>query len=440
MSSDALLGRVVSLASAGWKVVLERRPRMSHPWTGVLLVLMIIAGVVLRIQNVGYPLTYGFDEEQMVTAARQFLIGVPDTGECCHPPLTKLLLAVGILMFGDNPMGWRYAALCLGLQCILLVFLIATSLFKDRRAGWFAAAFMAADGFCLAFSRDAFPEGMMTCLVLWAMLAAVTARGWVGVLACAVLVGLAGSMKWSGFVVGLPACIAILLLKRVPWYSLAAFAVVPFVHIAVWMLGLHLVGHPNGVIDVLKEMQRRQNLHLGFVHGVNPLESAWYTWFIMYHPLALKTSQLGAKIRVAYSAANPVTWVPLHLCLLALPLAGVAVAASKRWRERWNAWFDLDYSKGLAIVGVCWLSMMLLWFTGRITSYWYHYLTPWAIALLLLAGVVARLERRYPKEVLGFVLLVLAAFVYFAPAWAEIPISRDAAHRRMISTKSLKLL
>jgi dolichyl-phosphate-mannose--protein O-mannosyl transferase len=278
---------------------------------------------------------------------------------------------------------------------------------------------------------------MMTPFVLWALLAAVTARGWGGVLSCAFFVGLAGSMKWSGFAVGLPAVVAILLLKRVPWYTLVSFALVPVVHIAVWMLGLHLVGRPNGVMDVLLEMQRRQNIHLGFVHGVNPLESAWYTWFVMYHPIALKTSQLGAKIRVAYSAANPVIWIPVHVCLLALPLLGGAVAINAGWRARWNAWFDRGYSKGLAIVGVSWLSMMLLWFTGRITSYWYHYLTPWAIALVLVAGVFARLDRRYPKQVLGFVFLVLAAFVWFAPAWAEIPISPAAAHRRMIATKSL---
>ena len=72
-------------------------------------------------------------------------------------------------------------------------------------------------------------------------------------------------------------------------------------------------------------------------------------------------------------------------------------------------------------MGVSWVSMMLLWFTRRITTYWYHYLTPWGIALVLLAGVVARLERRYPKGVLSFVLVVAAVFIYFAPVWAELP-------------------
>jgi dolichyl-phosphate-mannose--protein O-mannosyl transferase len=430
MNLEALLRRVSSLARSGWKAW---GPPMSHPVTGYLLVLMVVAGVVLRIQNVGYPFHWGFDEQQMVSAARQFLIGLPDTGECCHPPLSKLLISASILLFEDTPLGWRFSSLCLGIQSIVLVFLIASSLFEDRRAGWLAAAFMAADGFCIAFSRDAFPEGMMACFVLWSMLAAVTARGWAGVLACAVLVGLAGSIKWSGFQVGLPAVIAILLLRRAPWYSIASFALVPVVHVAIWMIGLRLIGHPSDLMSVLEEIRARQQRHLAFVHNTNPLESAWYTWLVMYHPIVLKTAQFGSKVRLASSTANPVLFVATDLCLLALPVLGTVAAVSVRWRARLREWFDAGSSKALAILGISWVSMMLLWFTGRITSYWYHYLTPYTFAIMLAAGVVAHLDRRFPKEVLFFVLLLLAAFVYFAPVWGELPISASAANFRLIS-------
>ena len=432
MTFDASPGRLGSLVSSGWKAVAARAPRMSHPATGVLLVLMIVAGVVLRIQNVGYPFHQSFDEPQYATAAHQFMVGVPDTGECCHPPLGKLMIGVGMLLVGNNPAGWRFAPLCLGLQNIVLVFLIASALFEDRRAGWFAAAFMAADGFFLTYSRASLPDMSLACLVLWSLLAAITARGWPGVLACALLVGLAASIKWVGLLVGLPACVAILLLRRVPWYTLVSFGIVPFVHLAVWMLGLWLIGHPNGVADVWAEMQRRAQTHLGFVHGTNPLESAWYTWLVLYHPIVIKSSQLGAKIRLAARVGNVALWVAADACLLVLPVLGAAAVLSPRWRERWLAWFDVRYSKALAIVGVSWVSMMLLWFTRRITTYWYHYLTPWGIALVLLGGVAARLDRRFPKGVLSFVLVVLAVFVYFAPVWAELPISVAAAHRRLI--------
>jgi dolichyl-phosphate-mannose--protein O-mannosyl transferase len=433
MILDALLVRVVSLASSGWKAALARVPRMSHPATGYLLVLAIVGGVVLRIQNVGYPFHPGLDEDQWAGAAHQFLICVPDTGECCHPPLAKLLIGVGMLLCGNNPMGWRFAPLCFGLQSIVLAFLIASSLFKDRRAGWLAAAFIAADGFYIAFSRDAFPEGILACLNLWALLAAITARGWAGVLACAVLVGLAASVKWVGLLVGLPACFAIIVLRRVPWYTMVSFVVVPFVHLAVWMIGLKLIGHPNDPMSVWDEIRHRQSLHLGFPHHTNPMESAWYTWLVMYHPIVIKSAYLGTKARLASSVGNPLLWITADGCLLALPVVGAAWALRARgWRERWSRWFDSDANKALAILGVAWLSMMLLWISERIVTYWYHYMTPWGLAITLVAGVVSRLDRRFPKRVLMFVLLVLAVSMYFAPVWAEIPISVSAVHRRLI--------
>jgi hypothetical protein len=51
---------------------------------------------------------------------------------------------------------------------------------------------------------------------------------------------------------------------------------------------------------------------------------------------------------------------------------------------------------------------------------------------MLVAAVVWRLDRRYPRAVLIFVLLVLALSIYLAPVWAELPISMAAAHRRLI--------
>lgn len=428
---SVFLDRLFDLASSARAAVVARAPRMGHPATGYLLLFMILAGVVLRIQNVGYPVHFGFDEHQYVGAAQQFLIGVPDTGECCHPPLSKLLIGVGMLLFGNNPLGWRFTPLCFGIQNIVLVFLIASSLFNDRRAGWFAAAFMAADGYCLVYSRAALPDVILASLVLWSILAAVTARGWLGVLVCAILVGLAASVKWVGLLVGLPTCFALLILRRVRWYTLAAFVVVPFVHYLVWMIGLKLIGHASDPMAVWEEMRNRQRLHLGFPHHTNPLESPWYSWLVLYHPILIQSTTVGTKVRLASSVGNPVLWLAADMSLLALTVAGAAWALRRRLGNRWAGWFDANSRRALAILGVAWLSMMLLWISGRIVTYWYHYLTPWSIALALVAGIVSFLDRRFPRGVLAFVSLVVVVSIYLSPVWAEIPITVSAAHQRL---------
>ena len=433
MSAESSVDRLARLAVALWRA---RGPALKHPLTGVLLVLMLVGGIALRVQNYGYPFHQSFDEPQYAGAAGQFMVGNTDVGECCHPPLGKLFIGVGMLLLGNNPEGWRFAPLVFGIQNLVLVYLLASSLFRNRRAGWLAAAFMAADGFYLAYSRASLPDMSLASLVLWSLLAAVSARGWAGVIACAVLVGLATSIKWVGVLVGLPCCFAILLLRKAPWYTLASFAVVPLVHLLVWMLGLGLIGQANDPASVVQEMYRRSQIHLGFPPGVNPLESHWPSWLVMYHPIVIKRAVEGASLRLASSVGNPVLWAAFDLCLLVFPVVGVLAALRSRFRERvraaWRRSFDAHATQAIVILGVAWFSMMLLWFTGRITTYWYHYLTPWGIALTLLGGVVARLDRRYPKEVLTFVSAALVIAVWFAPVWAEIPMSSSAVSQRLI--------
>jgi dolichyl-phosphate-mannose--protein O-mannosyl transferase len=193
-----------------------------------------------------------------------------------------------------------------------------------------------------------------------------------------------------------------------------------------------LIGHPNDPMSVVAAIRERANLHLGFTHHINPAESAWYTWPFLYHPLIIKTSQVGTKVRLASGIGNPLLWIAAHLCFVALIVMGTAAALSARWRERWTRWFDVAFTRAFAILAACWVCMMLLWISGRIVTYWYHYLTSWGFTLILFAGVMGRLDRRFSKEVLIFVLLVLAVSIYFAPVWAEIPISLAAAHRRLI--------
>src|SRR5258708_7144984 len=224
-----------------------------------------------------------------------------------------------MLLLGNTPAGWRFAPLCFGLQSIVLVFLIARSLFDDRRAGWLAAAVMGAGGVFPSCPRRP-PPGMIPARpVLWGLGPAVTAPGWPGRLALPVV---------------LPACFAILILRRAPWYTIASFALVPIVHLAVWQLGLALIGQPYDLRSVWHSILERQRLHLGFPHGTNPAESSWYTWLVLYHPLVIKSAHAGGKVRLASSVGNPALWIPPHLCLRALPLLGGAAALSVRWRAR----------------------------------------------------------------------------------------------------------
>jgi len=400
--------------------------------TTVLLAFMIVGGVILRIQGIGFPPRLTFDEQFYGPTSHHFLSGVPDLHDY-HPPLGKLLGAIGLLLYGFNSLGWRFAYLCFGLQTLVIAYFLAREIFADRRAGWFAAAFFAADGFFISYSRAGLIDGMLTCLVLWSMLAIVTARTWRGVLATAVLLGAAASIKWSGAMTLIPATVALLVLRRVRWYQMFWFAVTPVVHLAIWIAGLRLMGHANDVTSLWAVLSNSfTSLAATGVYS-NPLASSWYTWPLLYHPIVVKLAQHGAHSHYASSAGNPVFWFPASFVVLGLPLAKGAALVKERWRHWWPNHFDPTFTRAAMLLSLGWLALIVMWsmVLGK-HSFFYHYQPSYGFALVLLAGFVAKLERRDAGAVLAYVGLAVLVAIFFAPVWGEFALSELEANRRLI--------
>jgi dolichyl-phosphate-mannose--protein O-mannosyl transferase len=407
---------------------MQRAPRV----TSLLLAFMIVGGVILRIQGIGFPPRDTFDEQFYGPTAHHILLGVPDLHDF-HPPLGKLLGAIGLILFGYNSVGWRFMYLCFGLQTIIIGFWLARQIFASRRAAWFAAAFIAADGFFIAHSRTAFIDIMLVCLILWSVLAVVTARTWRGMAIVGILIGIATSIKWSAAQTLVPAVVAVLLYRRVPWYTIFWFGLSPVVHILIWMAGLHLMGHasdPLAVWNVI--LSSMASLH-GLGQYDNPLASAWYTWPALYHPIVVKLSSSGTTSRYASSLGNLVFWFPAVLLVIGLPLARGLTALRTGWRKYWPPFFDASFTKAVLVLATGWAALLTLFVVSMGKhSFFYHYLPPYAFAIILLAGVVAKLERRWPRAVLIFVALSILVALYFVPVWGEFSLTLPEANRRLI--------
>ena len=410
----AALAGVVQAGRRSWQALSP-----AERATTAALSIMIVAGVALRIQNIAFPPRFTFDEQHFVPNARRYLVGEADDND--HPPLGKLLIAVGLLLFGDNPTGWRAASLIFGLQSLVVAAALARALFANRRAGWFAAAFFAGDGFFLAYSRTALLDGGLACLVLWSFLAAVTARTWKGVLACALLVGLAASIKWSGGMAVVPAVVAILVLRRAPRWSLLLFAAAPLIHLALWLGTFPLSGRPADPRALLTLMRALLHRHIEIGRLQNPLASPWYTWPVLYHPIVVKLADHGSARRYASSVGNPLLFLSGTLVVVATLLAGVVASARAR------------VTRAAVLLTVGWAALLVPWTIGRGSyTFMYHYLPSYGFALTLVAGLTAQLERRFPRGVLLYVGLALAIGVFFAPVWGEVPIAESVANHRLM--------
>ena len=74
---------------------------------------LFVASCALFLVYIQFPEKLNFDEFHYIPAARRLLdFSNPKNME--HPPLGKELIAIGMAIFGDQPLGWRFMSTIFG--------------------------------------------------------------------------------------------------------------------------------------------------------------------------------------------------------------------------------------------------------------------------------------------------------------------------------------
>ncbi len=84
-----------------------------------------------------------FDEAHYVPAARKMLMGMAVNNE--HPPLSKGLIILGMILFGDNPIGWRIFMALSGAVSVYLLGKLANIVLKKNLLSLCSAILFACD-------------------------------------------------------------------------------------------------------------------------------------------------------------------------------------------------------------------------------------------------------------------------------------------------------
>jgi dolichyl-phosphate-mannose--protein O-mannosyl transferase len=134
--------------------------------TGILTLI----GGVIRFWHLGYRTDGGtplFDEKYYAVQAAEMIRngGVEDNqayGVIVHPPLGKQIVAIGELLFGYNPVGWRFASAVAGTICILLIIRVTRRMTRSTLLGAIAGVLLICDGVSHVMARlallDVFSE------------------------------------------------------------------------------------------------------------------------------------------------------------------------------------------------------------------------------------------------------------------------------------------
>jgi dolichyl-phosphate-mannose--protein O-mannosyl transferase len=259
------------------------------------------------------------------------------------------------------------------------------------------------------------------------------------VLASAVM-GLAASIKLSGITLGLPLVLAVLVLdlsfvRKLPLLAASGLAAL-LTYYTQYALGQRLTGlpaSPAGVVDATMVLVRH---HAALTQMTNPFTSHWYTWFIPSKPIMLRYDVIdGVWVRAMTMLGNPLLWWSSAVVVAgtlgsALLQGGRALlGAGGPSHEVVTGFLRSRWPSILPLAGF--LGFLSPWVLTSRDSYIYHYLPSYGFGLVLLAGAAAHVGQRFPRALLLAALLVGEVSVFYAPVWAQLPLSADSLVLRL---------
>ncbi|MDR6125527.1 dolichyl-phosphate-mannose-protein mannosyltransferase [Sphingomonas sp. SORGH_AS802] len=393
---------------------------------------LLIAGLaeLLFAWRVTIPSKPYFDEVHYVPAART-LLALAHPANIEHPLLAKELIALGIWLFGDDPLGWRMLSTLAGSAVVAGVFALVWLGTRRLRPALVASVLTLVNFTVFVQARIAMLDGFMAAFVilgaaslLWSMHGApgqVRRRWGLG----AVLLGLATACKWTAAPYVTFAALAYLLLRRGRpdrWPGLGpvmALALLGGVSVATYFLTFapaFFYAQEPLTLATLLPFQWTMFQQQTQVLPAHTYQSAWYTWQFDWRPIWYLYEPVDGAQRGVLLLGNPaVMWGGL-----------VAVLACA------GAWLRTRAIRPGAAAGL-WIASIAIWpLIPKSLGFFYYYYLPsiWLAVVLAVALDHWRARLRYWDEVV--VMLAVGLFLHFYPILSAAPLAGPGAFARWI--------
>ncbi len=484
----------------------------ARPWAErrvdlLLSALFVVFGLAFYLIRIEEPPKYIYDEVYHAYTASQYAIGntdawlwstrapKPDVAyEWTHPPLGKLIMTVGILIWGDTPLGWRFTSAVFGALGLAAVYWLGLTLTGKRLVAVVATSLTLADGLYFVESRtgviDIFGTVFMACafVAFYAFLTAPKTKVAAPLLWLGLFMGLGMATKWNAVYP------SVLLGIVASW---RAFELLPFAARRAIMGALAIL-LPIAIVFV-------PSLRSGSGLKIALIVAAVIAWqlYLLFFSAAAQT----APKRAGEGLVQHLIWVPLSL--IALPLvvyllsfipffgAGFTVdqlielhrqmywyhsnlKATHAYQSTWYqwpiayrpVWYAVAYGQGVAAytyangnpllywaflpavgyVSARWwadrhpaLPVLIVGFFGQWLpwalipriAYIYHFLPAAIFGIIAVAVVVGDLwawgKRAFAGRALavGYVAVVLLAFAFFYPIYSSVNLTKPEFESRI---------
>lgn len=422
--AGAVLGEIVFCDSEGntiyGQMKYERQTGQYGPWYAV-------DESHLCFKDTSYYNSMYFDEIYHARTAYEQLNGY-SIYETTHPPLGKIIISIGIKLFGMTPFGWRIMGALCGILMIPIMYCLA-SLAVSKKWAVFASGILALDFMHLTQTRIATVD---TYVVLFVMLTFLfmgyycktpfknIKKEWLYLFLSGVFMGCAVSSKWNGAypMIALAAVFFVILFtkyknspkeKQDKIYVIKTilicfvfFVLVPFI---IYCLSYLPVINAQNLTDYLTQWwswQKNMYDYHSNLEAEHFFSSMWYTWPLSIKPIWYAVSGIANGMVSTISAfGNPIIWILTPAASLYCLYKGV--------KEKNNIY--LLISLGYIFSYIPWVFISRLCFI-------YHYF-PCAVFGIWAIGISAKDiwdKFKYGKKaVIAFTVLAAVLFCIFIP-------------------------
>lgn len=356
-----------------------------------------------------------FDEIYHARTAYEFIHHL-SVYEWTHPPLGKVLMSLGIRMFGMTPFGWRIVGTLFGVFMIPIIYLFAARVLKNKWLTMLTTVLLTFDFMHFAQTRIATIDVYVTFFIMlmyyfmykysrMSFNDTPLRKTLVPLALSGVCMGLGIASKWTGMYAGagLAVIFFVNLYKRYKEYLYAQktpngetdgikhsdvcinfkknvtvtvlwcvlfFMIIPLgIYVLSYIPYLHTAG-ANGLKTIIENQKSMWTYHSKtVVESTHPFSSRWYEWIIMKRPIWYYSGTISDTVKEGISSfGNPLVWwmgIPAFFYMVYL--------AVKR------------HDKVSTFLVIAYLAQLLPWIPVERTTYIYHYF-PCVPFLVLMIG------------------------------------------------------
>ena len=360
-----------------------------------------------------------------------------------HPPFGRNMIAVGILLFGNNSFGWRISNVVFGAMGIVIAYYLGMRLSGRRIVGLLTAGFLLFDGLYFAYSRAGLIDLYVAVLMVGALLAFLTYLSappdrirW-PLFVTGVLLGLGIATKWNaGYAALLIGLVTVGRLGHLLWLRHRGatsqevrngirehLICIPFmlgaVPASMYVLTyapFFLEGYSLAQFVDLQKTAFRIQTTLTYD---NAQSSQWWQWPLALRPVWFGNRSLGdGRIATTYANGNPLLYWAF--------LPAMAWVCFHWWRTRRTA---------LIVLAIGFFGQWLPWILVEKNAYVYHFLPAVPFGCVAVATAIVHLCQRNKgwrrTLAIEYVVVVVLVFAFFYPVYACLPISHAALALRM---------